>query len=188
VSRRTKTPITTRKGDSGHTHLWSGERVSKYDLRVEAGGSIDEAAAVLGQARTGTRHEEVRAQLLQLQNDLFLVMSELSWTKDEGRQLRVGEELVADAEDRIAMVRDQCDLPASFVIAATPNSATLDVARTVIRRAERTVTRMVHEGVIDNPNLLKYLNRASDLAFLLARWEEKLDGVPYHTISAADVE
>jgi cob(I)alamin adenosyltransferase len=74
------------------------------------------------------------------------------------------------------------------VISATVNSATLDVARTVIRRAERIVARLLHEGVVENGALLRYLNRASDMAFLLARLEEQLDGVPYLTISAGDLD
>jgi len=95
---------------------------------------------------------------------------------------------VADIEERIVRVRDVCELPEMFVIAATGNSATLDLARTVIRRAEREVARLLHEKVISNPETLRYLNRASDLAFVLSRWEEKLDGVPYQTIGKQDLD
>ena len=84
-------------------------------------------------------------------------------------------------------MRDACDLPQMFIIPSTETSAVLDLARTIIRRAERLVARMLHEGLTTNPDTLRYLNRASDLAFVLARWEEKLDGVEYRTISAADL-
>jgi cob(I)alamin adenosyltransferase len=162
--------------------------VPKYDPRPEAYGTLDEAGAIVGQARTATRHEEVRAELLRLQNDLFRMMSELASSKGKVGQVSVGEEQIADIEARIARIRDASELPELFVISATPNAATLDVARTVIRRAERVVARLLHEGVIENGDLVRFLNRASDLAFLLARYEEKLDGVPYQTISARDLD
>jgi cob(I)alamin adenosyltransferase len=100
----------------------------------------------------------------------------------------VTAEQVAEIESRIGRVRDACDLPEMFTIAATSTSAALDLARTVIRRAEREVARLMHDRVISNPETLRYLNRASDLAFVLSRWEEKLDGVPYQTISKKDLD
>ena len=187
-SRKSRTPVTTRRGDGGYTSLWGGEEVAKYDLRPEAYGTIDEATAVLGQARVATVHEPIRRHLLRLQNDLFRVMSELASGKGKAGEISVDAGLVADIEARVAEVRDQCDLPEMFVIPATLTSATLDLARTVIRRAERVVARLLHEGVIDNPETLRYLNRASDLVFVLARLEERLSGVTYQTISAADLE
>lgn len=187
ATRKTRTPITTRRGDGGYTSLWGGEEVAKYDGRPSAYGTIDEASAVLGMARTSTRHDELRKEVLRLQNDLYRVMSELAAGSAHSGEIAVSAELVAEIESRIARVRDQCDLPEMFTIAATSTSATLDLARTVIRRAEREVARLTHEHVIDNPQTLRYLNRASDLAFVLARWEEKLDGVPYQTISKKDL-
>jgi len=185
---KTRTPVTTRRGDGGYTSLWGGEEVAKYDLRPEAYGSIDEAAAVLGQARTATRHEPVRQHILLLQKDLFRLTSELAAGSSMAGQYQITADNVADIEERIAEVRDASDLPDKFVISATQVSATLDVARTVIRRAERVVAKMLHEKVIENQESLRYLNRASDLAFVLARLEEHLDGVPYMTISASDLE
>ena len=126
--------------------------------------------------------------MLRLQNDLFRLMSELAAGKAKAGLQGVTADLVEEIEGRIVEVRDRCDLPEMFVISATNTAATLDVARAVIRRAERVVARLLHEGVIQNAETLRYLNRASDLAFVLARMEEKLDGVPYRTISAADLE
>lgn len=186
--KRTRTPVTTRRGDGGYTSLWGGEEVAKYDPRPEAYGTLDEATAILGQARTQTRHHAVQEELLSLQRDLFRMMSVLAAGSARTDAVTFGEAQVQDIEARIVRIRDTLDLPAMFVIAATPNSATIDVARTVIRRAERTVARMVHEGVIDNRDTLRFLNRASDLAFVLARLEERSDGVPYLTIGAGDLE
>ena len=188
TSKKTRTPVTTRRGDGGYTSLWGGEEVAKYDGRPSAYGTIDEATAVLGMARASSRHEEVRREIVRLQNDLFRLMSELAAGSAHTGEIAVSAEQVSGIEARIVKVRDACDLPEMFVVAATPNSATLDLARTVIRRAEREVARLLHEKVIANPDALRYLNRASDLAFVLSRWEEKLDGVPYQTISKEDLE
>jgi cob(I)alamin adenosyltransferase len=192
ATKKTRTPVTTRRGDGGYTSLWGGDEVPKYDPRPEAFGTIDEASAVLGQARTQTRHAEIRKQVLRLQNDLFRLMSELAaGTARPGAQAgdyAIGPDNVLDIESRITRVRDACELPEMFTISATPTSAVLDVARTVIRRAERLVVRMLHEDLIENADTVRFLNRASDLAFVLARYEEKLDGIPYQTISARDLE
>jgi cob(I)alamin adenosyltransferase len=187
ATRKTRTPITTRRGDGGYTSLYGGEEVPKYDPRPEAYGTVDEAGAVLGQARTLTTNPVVRKEALRLQNDLFRMMSELAASKSKAGEVAVTEEQVRDIESRIVAIRDVLTLPEMFVVSATPTSATLDVARTVIRRAERIVARMLHEGLVVNGDLLRMLNRASDLAFLLARLEEQSAGVPYQTISAADL-
>ena len=187
AKKKTRTPITTRRGDGGYTSLWGGEEVPKYDLRPEAYGTVDEAGAILGQARTLTTHPVVRKETLRLQNDLFRMMSELAAGKAKVGEVAVTPKEVEDIEKRIFAIRDVLTLPEMFVVSATPTAATLDVARTVIRRAERVVARMLHEGVIANGDLLRMLNRASDLAFLLARLEEQTDGVAYLTISAKDL-
>ncbi|MEA2683573.1 MAG: cob(I)alamin adenosyltransferase [Chloroflexota bacterium] len=188
ATKKSRTPVTTRRGDGGYTSLWGGEEVAKYDGRPSAYGTLDEATAVLGMARTVTRHEEVRKEILRLQNDLFRLMSELASGSAHRGEIAVTAEQVAEIESRIGRVRDACDLPEMFTIAATSTSAALDLARTVIRRAEREVARLMHDRVISNPETLRYLNRASDLAFVLSRWEEKLDGVPYQTISKKDLD
>jgi cob(I)alamin adenosyltransferase len=188
AQKKSRTPVTTRRGDGGYTSLWGGDEVPKYDARVEATGILDEACSMVGQARTMTSHAEVRKEALRLQNDLYRLMSELSAGTAHAGEFAVGPENVTDIEARIVAVRDASDLPEMFTISATPTSAVFDVARTVIRRAERGVARMLHEGLIQNAEAVRFLNRASDLAFVLARYEEKLDGVPYQTISAKDLE
>src|ERR1700682_5731321 len=187
-TKKTRTPVTTRRGDGGYTSLWGGDEVPKYDPRPEAFGTIDEASAVLGQARTQTRHDEVRKEILRLQDHLFRLIAELAAGNARTGEYHIGPENIVDIEARITRVRDACTLPEMFTISATPTSAVLDVARTVIRRAERLVVRMLHDGLIQNADSVRFLNRASDLAFVLARYEEKLDGAPYQTISARDLE
>ena len=183
-----RTPVTTRRGDGGYTSLWGGEEVPKYDLRPEAYGTVDEACAVLSQARVRTAHADIRQHLLRLHNDLYRLMSELAAGRAHAGEIAIDAALVADVEARVAEVRDRCELPAFFTIPATETSAVLDLARTVIRRAERIVARLLHEGIVANPEALRFLNRASDQAYVLARLGERLDGVPYQTISAGDLE
>lgn len=188
MKNNTRTPVTTRRGDGGYTSLWGGDEVPKYDPRPDAYGTVEEATAFLGMARLATRHAEVRRELTALHLELYRVMTDLASGKAHQGELAVTAEHVLAIEGRVERIRDACELPALFVVPATPNSAVLDVARTVIRRAERLVARLVHEQVIGNGDVLRFLNRASDLVFVVARWEEKLDGVPYQTISARDLE
>jgi cob(I)alamin adenosyltransferase len=188
AKKKTRTPVTTRRGDGGYTSLWGGDEVPKYDPRLEAVGTLDEAGALVGQARTMTQHAEVRKEALRLQNDLYRLMSELSAGKAHAEEFSINAGNVSDIEARIVRIRDAADLPEMFTISATPAAAVFDVARTVVRRAERGVARMLHEGLITNRDTVRFLNRASDLAFVLARFEERLAGVPYQTISAKDLE
>src|ERR1700682_5928151 len=110
-TKKTRTPVTTRRGDGGYTSLWGGDEVPKYDPRPEAFGTIDEASAILGQARTQTRHDEVRSQVLKLQNDLFRLMSELAAGTARTGEYAIGADNVVDIELRINRVRDACQLP-----------------------------------------------------------------------------
>src|ERR1700694_6041017 len=105
-TKKTRTPVTTRRGDGGYTSLWGGGEVPKYDPRPEAYGTVDEASAGLGQARTQTRHAEVRDQVLRLQNDLFRLMSELAAGDAKAGEYSVGPENVVDIEERISQVRE----------------------------------------------------------------------------------
>jgi cob(I)alamin adenosyltransferase len=187
MAKKTRTPVTTRRGDGGYTSLWGGDEVAKHDPRVDAYGTVDEATAVLGQARLSTRHAEVRRHLVSLQLDLFRLTSELAAGRAKAGEHAIETKHVSGLEARIFEVRDTLDLPAKFVVSATPTAATLDVARTVIRRAERLVARLLHDGLVDNPETLRLLNRASDLAFVLARLDERLEGVAYMTVSGEDI-
>ncbi len=171
------TRIYTRKGDDGTTTLWYGGRVPKTDARTEAYGSIDEAGAALGIARSlcGPNDAELAADLLRLQRELFVAGAELATAPEAEARLedgvsRVTDEMVEALEPIIDRYMDRVDLPPHFVIAGgTTLSAQLDLARTTIRRAERRAVALQQDEALASEAVLRYLNRASDLAFAMAR-------------------
>jgi cob(I)alamin adenosyltransferase len=177
--------IYTRGGDAGETSLGDGRRVSKADARIAAYGSVDELGAVLGLARTHALPDGMDAVLGRIQNDLFDLGADLCVPEEEraDRQssrertrLRVTPEQVAWLEERCDEVNAALPPLTSFVLAGgTPGGATLHLARTVCRRAEReAVALAAHEAV--GGTALQYLNRLSDLLFLLARAANGPDG------------
>jgi cob(I)alamin adenosyltransferase len=169
--------IYTKTGDDGTTGLLYGGRVSKDDLVTEAYGTTDEAVAVLGLARALTADATLAADLLTLQRELFVVGADLATAPDARARLEpevslVTETMVARLEHRIDDLVERRPLPDAFVVpGANPASATLDVARSVVRRAERHVVALGSAGRPANPEVGRYLNRLSDLLFVLARWE-----------------
>ena len=177
------TRIYTRKGDDGTTSLWYGGRVAKNDARTEAYGSIDEAGAALGVARSlcGQDESKLAADILRLQGELFVAGAELATAPDAVGRLqegisRIGDGMVEALEPVIDRYMDRVDLPPKFVITGgTTLSAQLDVARTVIRRAERRVVALRDRGELASDGVLRYLNRASDLAFAMARFADVPD-------------
>jgi cob(I)alamin adenosyltransferase len=177
------TRIYTRKGDDGTTSLWYGGRVAKTDARTEAYGSVDEAGAALGVARSlcGPDDAELAADILGLQRELFVLGAELATAPDaEGRLQegvsRIDDEMVAALEPMIDRYMDRVDLPPKFVISGgTTLSAQLDTARTVIRRAERRVVALKEDGQLASNTVLRYVNRASDLVFAMARFADTDD-------------
>jgi cob(I)alamin adenosyltransferase len=175
--------IYTRKGDDGTTSLWYGGRVTKTDARTEAYGSIDEANAALGVARSlcGPDDDELAADLLSLQRELFVAGAELATAPDAADRLedgvsRITGEMVDALEPVIDRYMDRVDLPPQFVIpGGTPLSAQLDVARTAIRRAERRLVALKETDGLDSEAVLRFVNRASDLAFAMARFADVAD-------------
>jgi cob(I)alamin adenosyltransferase len=176
--------IYTRKGDDGTTSLWYGGRVAKTDVRTEAYGSVDEANSALGVARAICKREgreELHETILTLQRNLFVAGAELATApraaeRLEGGVSRITEEMVEAAEAEIDRYMSQVDLPPNFVIpGGTELSAALDVARAVIRRAERRIVELRDTDGLASDTVLRYLNRASDLAFALARAADEDD-------------
>ena len=174
--------IYTRKGDDGTTGLWYGGRVAKTDARTEAYGSIDEANSALGMARALCKAEnqaELHATILSLQQDLFVAGAELATSPEAADRLqdgvsRITAEMVEAVEVDIDRYMNQVDLPPHFVIpGGTELSAALDVARSVIRRAERRTVELRDSEGLASDAVLRYLNRASDLAFALARFADE---------------
>lgn len=172
--------IVTRTGDSGETGLLYGGRVAKDDLHTEAYGALDEAVSVLGLARAlcgpdaAARHD----RLLALQRELFTVGAELATAPEQRSRLEqhfatVDAAMVDRVEAEVHALEARVPLPRSFVVpGGTPVAAALDVARAVLRRAERRAVSLHRAGRLGNPEVLRYLNRCSDLLFMLAREAE----------------
>jgi cob(I)alamin adenosyltransferase len=172
--------IYTRKGDDGTTGLWYGGRVPKFDGRPEAYGSIDEAASALGLCRAAAESGgELYADVLRLQNELFVAAAELATAPEAAQRLEPGvskvtEDMVQRLEEIIDRYMERVDLPPKFVIpGGTELSAHLDVARTAVRRAERRVSALAHAGELADATVLTYLNRLSDALFAMARFADE---------------
>jgi len=174
--------IYTRKGDDGTTGLWYGGRRPKSDARIEAYGTVDEAGSALGVARSlcdsSPVGSEIAADLLEIQRDLFVAGAELAASPEASDRLedgvsRITPEMTAGLEPAIDRYMDRVDLPPKFVIpGGTPLSAQLDLARAILRRAERRVAALATEEELPSVEVLAYLNRAADLVYALARFAD----------------
>ena len=177
--------IYTKKGDDGTTSLWYGGRVPKHHGRTEAYGTLDEACSVLGVARAlcGSEHPGLAADILRLQDDIFIAGAELATAPEAAERLEDGisrttDEMVTTLEERIDHYMSQVELPPQFVIpGGNQLSAQLDVARTVVRRAERHVTALKEDDEPIGETVIHFLNRASDLAYAMARYADVEDPV-----------
>ena len=167
-----------KKGDKGETSLLFGGRVPKSDLRCEAYGTLDEAISSLGVARNHVKKKKTREMILRVQKELFEVNAELA-TKTEDREKFVThfkpitEGMAAGLEEIINEIEAEVEMPRAFIIpGANLASASLDVSRAIVRRAERRAVILKEKGEIENDAILHYLNRLADLLFMLARYEE----------------
>lgn len=172
------TPFYTRNGDDGATGLLGEGRVPKYHPRMEALGAIDEANAALGVARAACRAHQTSRLLLEIQRDLYKIMTEVAATpENSARFLTIDAgrvswlELQTDALDEIVSVPKEFILPGD-----SPAGAALALARTIVRRAERRITQLSDDGEVCNPELLRYLNRLSSLCFVLELLENQQAG------------
>lgn len=165
--------IYTRKGDDGTTGLLFGGRVRKDSDAPRAYGAVDEAQAAIGLARPGAS-AELDELLVRICHDLYVCMAELATLPENRSKLEPGRqsvtpEMVAALEPMIDDVTGRFPMPTDFVIpGGSPTSAALDVARTVVRRAEREALGVAAAG----SSVVPYLNRLSDLLWALARWQE----------------
>ena len=169
-------------GDDGSTGLLGGSRASKDDLRIEAYGTVDEASSSLGLARALTKVERVREVVEELQRGLYRLGAELA--TEESVAGRFGSIEAADVsrlEELMSELEAESPMPSQFGLpGATPGSGALDVARTVIRRAERrlvTLTGPAGPAAGSHADARRWLNRLSLLVFVLARYEEARSGV-----------
>ncbi len=173
------TRIYTKKGDDGTTSLWYGGRVAKSDARTEAYGSVDEAGSALGAARSICgEHTEVEGDVLRIQKELFVAGAELATAPEAADRLedgisRITAAMVDSLDAVIDRYMDRVELPPKFVIpGGTPLSAALDVARAAIRRAERRVVALHEAESLAPDEVLRYLNRASDAVYAMARFAD----------------
>ena len=170
-----KNSITTRTGDQGTTQLFSGETVSKNDLRTDAYGDLDEVVSLLGVARSLTRDPARAERLLQLQRRLFVVGSELATSLEYSELLgkRVDDTMLAELDREREALEARLPVPQGFILpGGTPAAAHLDLARAVARRCERKTVGLLEAGLLENTTLIVWLNRLSDYLWLLARDEE----------------
>lgn len=171
--------LSTRTGDDGTTGLLYGGRVSKADPRVEAYGAVDEAVSALGLARSLSRDERVRSIVREVQRDLFTVGAELATDPAHRETFRahfrpVTAEMTARVDAWLEELEREVELPRSFILpGGSPASSALDLARSILRRAERRAVSLKDAGLLPNPEILRYLNRLADLLFLLARYEDR---------------
>ncbi len=172
--------IYTRKGDDGTTGLWYGGRVAKASARPEAYGSIDEAGAALGHCRAAAKDDaELHEDILGLQNTLFVAGAELATAPEAAERLEPGvskvtADMVERLESDIDRYMERVELPPKFVIpGGTELSARLDVARAAVRRAERRVVDIQRAGDLADTTVLRFLNRASDAVYAMARFADE---------------
>jgi len=167
--------VTTGAGDTGYTGLLGAERVAKYDPRPDTFGTVDEATSALGLARAMTQDQKVKDIIYHVQQELYLLMGELATTPEvyEKMGLRITIEHVQGLEKVEEQLKQEVEIPNKFIIPGdTLAGAALDLARTIIRRAERMAVKLLHDGVIQNGEVVRYLNRLSDMIFILARYIE----------------
>ena len=176
--------IATKTGDKGSTGLLFGRRVSKTDPRIVANGACDELNAALGMVRAFSEEAFLHEPLLAIQHQLVTLMGELA-TDQLDRERYVAAKFQSIDEAMVDALTAQIDAlekqGISFKHWATPGatktSALLDVARTVCRRAERAVVDLIERDFPVNPQIIKFLNRLSDLCWLYARYAETIAGV-----------
>lgn len=192
--------VATGKGDTGTTGLlFGGDRISKDDVRTEAYGTIDEATAALGMARaeliglTGEGIAGLDETILSIQRDLFVIGAELAtnpdaWSRLEEGRTKVSPKMLARINMLLAATEAAIEFPKDFVIPGSSKaSSAIELARTIIRRAERWCVTLGREGLLPGEHLLAYLNRLADLLWLLARQAEKLEASATRSVSQTPV-
>ena len=171
--------VYTKFGDRGETSLLYGGRVSKNSLQTEAYGITDEAVSAMGLARAMSSDRRVKDLLRQLQSELFTIAAELATDPDKYELFKqhfqpVTPEMVENLENAIDSLEQKMEMPKVFILpGGSPASAAIDLARCVIRTAERRVVAMAESSLLTNELVITYLNRLGDLLFVAARYEDR---------------
>ncbi|MCC7129220.1 MAG: cob(I)yrinic acid a,c-diamide adenosyltransferase [Anaerolineae bacterium] len=180
----------TTAGDDGFTGTLRKGRLRKDDPQTEALGAIDEANSTLGLARSVCRSADLKETLLTIQGNLYQLMTEISASPDNAARFRKIDASSVDwLERQIADLSSRVEVPKEFIVPGDSfSAAVLDLARAVVRRAERRVAGLAHEGLVDNPDLLRYLNRLSSLCFVMELFEIQQSGKDSPTLARALTE
>jgi cob(I)alamin adenosyltransferase len=171
--------VYTKFGDKGETSLLYGGRVSKNNPHTEAYGNTDEAVSVMGLGRSLSDDQRVKDILRDLQRELFTIAAELATEPDKYELFKqhfkpVTQEMVDNLEQTIDSLEEEFEMPKVFVLpGGSPASSAIDMARTVIRTAERRVVALAEAGGLTNELILNYMNRLGDLLFVLARYQDR---------------
>jgi cob(I)alamin adenosyltransferase len=178
----------TGTGDDGYTGVLGRERVPKYADRPEAYGTVDEASAVLGLARARATEAQTQDLLLAIQRDLYYLMADLATPPETAtRPPWLAPSRLDWLEARTDELGAETQMPTSFIVPGdSVGGAMLEIARTVVRRAERLVAKLTHSGEVRDETPLKYLNRLSSLLFVLARLEDRSAGVERFTLASEE--
>jgi cob(I)alamin adenosyltransferase len=173
-------PIYTRAGDDGTTGVLGENRLPKYHPRMEALGVLDEASAALGLARAQSEVPQTGNLLKEVQRDLYSIMAEVAATPENAKLFQImAPRRVQWLESQVDAIVAVAPIPTEFILPgdSVPGAA-LDLARTIVRRAERRVAELLDKGEIENRVLLLYLNRLSSLCFALEMFENAQAGIP----------
>jgi cob(I)alamin adenosyltransferase len=175
----------TQTGDDGYTGLLGDTRTAKYDQRVETIGVIDEANAAIGVARSISQAPQTSSILLTIQRDLYHLMTEIASQPENASHFQnISNERVDWLEAQIAEIGKNVSIPDEFIVPGDSKAgAAIDLARTIIRRAERHIARLLHTNAIENRELLRYMNRLSSLCFALELLENQAAGTSHPTLA-----
>lgn len=175
----------TRAGDEGYTSILGKSKVPKYDLRLEAIGTLDEANAALGLARHYCQDPKSKLLLLHIQHQFYTLMGEIAATPENAERFRgINSEQISWLEESMNDLGLTAKFPGDFIVPGdTLAGAALDVARTTVRRSERRVAELFHQQQITNPDLLRFLNRLSSFLFALELTENQFSGTGHLTLA-----
>jgi cob(I)alamin adenosyltransferase len=175
----------TKKGDDGYTGVLGKGRAPKYSPRIDAVGTLDEANAAIALARKLSKAPQTDFILLQVQRDLYQIMAEVaSMPENASFFQKTSPERVAWLEAQTDELSTKVTIPEEFIVPGDSlQGAAIDLARTVVRRAERQIARLLHQKKIENPEVLHYINRLSSLCFVLELYENQTAGMANPTIA-----
>jgi cob(I)alamin adenosyltransferase len=175
----------TKNGDDGYTGLLGEGRIAKHSPRLETVGALDEATAALGVARAICTTPGIAQLILTIQRDLYQLMAEVSATPENAARFRkITSDQVSWLEEQTDGISNYVPLPDEFIVPGdSTGGAALSVARTVVRRAERWIAKLIHTRELENCELLRYINRLSSLCFILELLENQAAGNSSPTIA-----